>query len=49
MHTENWDTQINDQKEDHPVLKRSPQRNWPYQLETHNVPTDNVENTNGIK
>ena len=33
------------QRKDYPDLKRSPKRNIPQQLQTHNVPTDNVENT----
>ena len=45
MHTENWDTQMDDQKEDHSNPKIPLQKNCPKQLETHNVPTDDVENT----
>ena len=46
MHTENWDTHMENQREDHPDLERHSQRNHPKQLSTHNVPTDDVENTN---
>ena len=46
MHIENWDTQMNDQREDHSDPKRHPQRNCSNQLETHNMPTDDMENIN---
>ena len=38
---------MDDQREDHSSPKRPPQRNCPNQLYTHNVPTDDMENTNG--
>ena len=38
-------TRIDDQREDHPDPERSPKRNHIKQLLTHNVPTDDVENT----
>ena len=38
---------MDDQREDHFNLKRPPQRNCPKQLQTHNMPTDDVENTYG--
>ena len=47
MHTEISDTRIDDQREDHCNPKRASQRNCPKQLLTHNVITDDVENTNG--
>ena len=33
------------QRKDHSNPKKSPQRNCPNKLYTHNVPTDDVENT----
>ena len=36
-----------DQRKDHTNPKRPPERNSPKQLQTNNVPTYNVENTNG--
>ena len=38
---------MDDQRDDDSNPKRSFQRNHPKQLETHNVPTDDVKNTNG--
>ena len=38
---------MDDQGKDRPDPKRLPRRNRPQQLQTHNVPTDDVENTNG--
>ena len=40
---------MNDQKKDDPNPKRTPKSGCPKQLQTHNVPTDDVENTNGHK
>ena len=45
MHTENWNTQMNDQMNDHPDLERPSRRNYPKQLQTYYVPIDDVENT----
>ena len=39
---------MDDQKKDHPNPKRPPKRNYPQQLQTYNVPTDDVENTNSL-
>ena len=36
---------MNDQRKDHSDLKRTPRRNSSQQVQTHNVPTDEVENT----
>ena len=36
---------MNDKKKDHPYSKRPPKSNGPQQLQIHNVPTDDVENT----
>ena len=36
------------QREDYLDTERSPQRNHPKQRLTHNVPNEDVENTNGI-
>ena len=38
---------MDDQKKDDPDPQRPPKRNCPKQLQTYNVPTDDVENTNG--
>ena len=38
---------IDDQRKNHPDSKRTPKRNHPQQLQTHNVPINDVENTNG--
>ena len=40
---------MDDQREDYFDPKRSPQTNLPEQLETHNMPTEDVEITNGTK
>ena len=40
-------TQIDDQRKDHIDLKWTAQRNRPKQLQSHNVPTYDEENTNG--
>ena len=40
---------MDDQREDHSNPKRPYQRNYPKQLKTHNVLTDDVENTKGTK
>ena len=47
MYTENWDTRMDNQVEDHLDSDQHSQRNCPKQLHTHNVPTDDVENANG--
>ena len=39
---------MDDQRKDCPDPKRLPKRNRPEQLQTHNMPTDDVENTKGI-
>ena len=36
------------QRKDHPDPKTPPKKNSPQQLQTHNVPTNVVEITNGI-
>ena len=38
---------MDDKREDHSDPKRPPQKNQPRQLKTHQVPTNDVENTNG--
>ena len=38
---------MDDQKKDPTDPKRTPKRNRPQQLQTHNVRTDGVKNTNG--
>ena len=38
---------MDDKKKDHPGAKRLPKRNRLQQLQTHNMPTDDMENTNG--
>ena len=38
---------MDDQRKDHPDPKIPSKRNYPQELQTHNVPTDDVENTNG--
>ena len=38
---------MDDLRKDHIDSKRSPWRNRPKQLHSHNMPTDDVENTNG--
>ena len=38
---------MDDQKKDHPDPKKTPHRNCLQQLQTHNVPADDMENTNG--
>ena len=40
MHKENWDTRMDEQREDHPNPEGSPQRNRPKQLLTHDLPTE---------
>ena len=37
---------MDDQRKDHHDPERSPQKDYSEQLQTHNVPTDDVENTN---
>ena len=37
---------MDDKRKDRPDRKRLPKRHRPQQLQTHNVPTDDVENTN---
>ena len=37
---------MDDQRKDNPDPKRPPKRNRHQQLQTHNVPTTDVENTN---
>ena len=37
---------MDDERKDYPDPKRTPKRNRPKQLQTHNVPTDDIENTN---
>ena len=39
-------TRIDDQKKNHIEPERPPQNNRPKQLQTHYVPTDDVENNN---
>ena len=46
MPTRSRRTRMNDQAKDQIDSKRPPQRNCPKQLQSHNVPTYNVENTN---
>ena len=40
---------MDDERKCHPdpKKKKNPKRNRPQQLQTYNVPTDDVENTNG--
>ena len=38
---------MDDGSKNHPDPKRTPKRKHPQQQQTHNVPTDDVENTNG--
>ena len=38
---------MDDQRKDHPDPEKSPQRNRHNQLYTHNVLTNDMENTNG--
>ena len=38
---------MDDQRKDHPDPKRLPKRSHSQQLQIHNLPTDDVENTNG--
>ena len=38
---------MDDQRKDHIDPDRPPQKDRPKQLQTHNVPTYDVENTNG--
>ena len=44
--TQKTDTRMGGQREEYTNPKRLPQRNSSNQLEIHNVPTDDVENTN---
>ena len=44
--TRSKSTQMDDQRKDHADPKRLPQRNRPKQLQTHNMLTYDVENTN---
>ena len=37
---------MDDRRKDHSDPKRPPKRNRPHQLQIHNVPTEDVENTN---
>ena len=37
---------MDDKKEDYPDPERTPQKNCPKQQQNHNVPTDDMENTN---
>ena len=46
MSTRNTRTRMDDQRKDHTDTKRPPKRNHPKQLQTNNVPTYDVENTN---
>ena len=39
---------MHDQWKDYPDSKRHQKKNYTQQLQMHNVPTDDVENTNGI-
>ena len=47
MPTRNKYTWIDDEKERPPWSKKTPKKNTPKQLQTHNVLGDGVENTNG--
>ena len=47
MLSRNIHTPIEDKRKDHPDEKRKPKGNRPLQLQTHNMPTDDVENING--
>ena len=39
---------MDDKRKDPPPIQNDPQKGIPHQqLQTHNVPTDDVENTNG--
>ena len=38
---------MDNKRRDHPDPNRAQERNHPLHLPTHNVPTDEVENTNG--
>ena len=49
MPTKSPRTQLNDQKKDNIDTKGPKQRNRPKQLQTHNLPVDNVENINSTK
>ena len=40
---------MDDKSKDHSDPKRSPKKNHPQQLQTHNMPTNYVENTNSIR
>ena len=40
---------MKDQREDNSNPKRPPSKQLPKSIITHNVPTDDVENTNGTK
>ena len=46
MPTKSTRTRINDQRKDHIDPEGPKQRNRPKQLQTHNLPTDDVENIN---
>ena len=46
MPTKSTRTQMDDQRKDHIDPKGPKQRNRPKQLQTHNLPTNDVENTN---
>ena len=48
MPTRSTRTQMEDQRKDHIDPKGAKQRNRPKQLQAHNLPTDDVENINGI-
>ena len=39
---------MNDKRKDQTDLKGHPKNNCPQQMKTHNVPTDDMENANGI-
>ena len=49
MPTRSTHTQMDDQRKDHIDQEGTPQRNRPKQLQTHNLPTENVENINSTK
>ena len=46
MPTRSTCTQMDDQRKDHTDQKAPKQKNCPKQLQTHNLPTDDVENIN---
>ena len=46
MPTNNTRTRVDDPRKDHIDTKGLKQRNLPKQLQTHNLPTDDVENIN---